>query len=85
TATGSMLMVVRTGMTNRELIEAKLDVLDRLPIRLLGAVLNDIRPTGIYRHYSYTYTEGYEVRTEADETAAEAAPALGASRGHEAG
>jgi hypothetical protein len=28
-------------------------VLDHLPIRLLGVVLNDVRTNGLYRHYSY--------------------------------
>ncbi len=51
--TGSLLLVLRTGTTNLELARTKLTVLDRLPIRLLGVVLNDVRPGGIYRHYSY--------------------------------
>jgi polysaccharide biosynthesis transport protein len=65
TLTGAMLMVLRTGVSDRELAEAKLDVLDRLPIRVLGAVLNDVRPEGSYRHYSY-YLAGYELQDELD-------------------
>jgi|tagenome__1003787_1003787.scaffolds.fasta_scaffold20990092_7 succinoglycan biosynthesis transport protein ExoP len=53
-ATGSMLLVLRTGKTNRKLAEAKLEFADRLPIRMLGAVLNDVRAQGIYEYYSYT-------------------------------
>lgn len=65
TATGNLLLVLRTGVTDRELAEAKLDVVDRLPIRILGAVLNDIRPNGAYRYYAYHYyVEGYEARDE---------------------
>jgi Mrp family chromosome partitioning ATPase len=42
TASGSLVVVLRWGVTDRELTEAKLDALDRVPIRSLGAVLNDI-------------------------------------------
>jgi len=67
TAAGSLLVVLRSGVTDRELAEAKLDALDRLPIRILGAVLNDIRPGGHNRYYHYHYqyyTPGYEARDE---------------------
>jgi tyrosine-protein kinase Etk/Wzc len=63
TATGSMLLVLRTGVSDREQVQAKLEVLAQLPIRLLGAVVNDVRPGGTYGHYSY-YLEGYEARDE---------------------
>ncbi len=62
TLCGNMLLVLRTGNTNRELAEAKLDLLDRLPIRLLGAVLNDVPSRGVYRYYSYL--SGYDARDE---------------------
>ncbi|MGH7658097.1 MAG: tyrosine-protein kinase family protein, partial [Gemmatimonadales bacterium] len=55
TATGHMLMVFRSGETDRAMAEAKLKLLDRLPVRVLGAVLNDIRTEGVYRYYSYLY------------------------------
>jgi capsular exopolysaccharide synthesis family protein len=64
TLTGSMLLVVRTGATDRETTEAKLDVLERLPIRLLGAVLNDVPPGGLYRQYYSYYSPGYEAWDE---------------------
>jgi hypothetical protein len=36
--------------------EAKIRLLDRLPVRVLGAVLNDIRTTEAqYQYYSYVY------------------------------
>src|SRR6266550_4580440 len=35
---GNLLMVLRLGRTDRELAEAKLEILRRLPLRLLGAV-----------------------------------------------
>ncbi|HEV8380684.1 MAG TPA: polysaccharide biosynthesis tyrosine autokinase [Gemmatimonadales bacterium] len=63
TLTSTMLMVLRAGVSDREMAEAKLDVLDRLPVRMLGAVLNDVEPGGTYRYYSY-YLEGYEAREE---------------------
>ena len=69
TLTGNMMIVLRTGVTDREMAEAKLDVLDRLPIRVLGAVLNDIREGGSYRYYSYSYyIAGYEAADEEEET-----------------
>jgi Mrp family chromosome partitioning ATPase len=43
TATGNLALVLRAGETDRQLAEAKLQVLDRLPIRMLGAILNDVR------------------------------------------
>jgi tyrosine-protein kinase Etk/Wzc len=68
TATGSLLLVMRTGVTDRELAEAKLDILDRLPVRVLGAILNDVQPGGAYRYYGYQYyVEGYETREEAED------------------
>ncbi len=51
--TGSLMLVLRTGVTDRELAQAKLSDLDRLPIRILGAVLNDVKAEGAYKYYSY--------------------------------
>ena len=51
---GNMVLVLRAGETDREMAESKLQVVDRLPIRLLGVVLNDVRSrTGPYKYYSY--------------------------------
>ena len=65
TLTANLLLVLRTGVTDRELAAAKLGVLDRLPVRVLGAVLNDVEPRGAYRYYSYSL-EGYELKEEQD-------------------
>lgn len=62
TLTGAVLLVLRTGETDRELADAKLDLLERLPIRVLGAVLNGVPSGKDYRYYSYT--AGYESWTE---------------------
>jgi capsular exopolysaccharide synthesis family protein len=55
TATGHLMMVFRSGETDRQMADAKLRLLDRLPVRVLGAVLNDIQAQGVYRYYSYLY------------------------------
>src|SRR5690606_27640111 len=60
---GSLVMVLRTGVTDRELAEARLHDIQRLPIRVLGAVLNDVKPSGLYRYYSYL--PGYRAEDEA--------------------
>ncbi|PYO74635.1 MAG: hypothetical protein DMD64_03090 [Gemmatimonadetes bacterium] len=68
TVTGSLLVVLRTGHSNRDIIGAKLEVLDRMPIRLLGAVLNDVprgAAYGYYAYYSY-YLPGYEAVEESE-------------------
>jgi len=62
TRTGNLLLVLRTGVTDRQLTLTKLDNLDRLPVRVLGAVLNDVSPTGVYRYYGYL--GGYETTDE---------------------
>lgn len=63
--TANLLLVLRMGLTDRELAEAKLDALDRLPVRVLGAVLNDVRSPAAYGRYAYAL-EGYELRDEKD-------------------
>jgi len=56
TAVGNLALVLRAGETDRQLAEAKLQVLDKLPVRLLGAILNDVRVgEGAYKYYSYSY------------------------------
>ena len=60
TLTGSLLLVLRTGTTNLELARIKLALLDHLPIRLLGVVLNDVLPGGVYRYYNYLAGYGTE-------------------------
>ena len=59
TLTRNLVLVMRSGTTDRSLAESKLDMLDRLPVRVVGAVLNDVEQAGPYRYYSYV--SGYEV------------------------
>ncbi|HST07252.1 MAG TPA: polysaccharide biosynthesis tyrosine autokinase, partial [Gemmatimonadaceae bacterium] len=54
-AAGSMLIVLRPGVTDRKLAAAKLDIVDRLPIRILGTVLNGVPDDGAYRYYGTDY------------------------------
>ncbi len=55
-ATGHMVLVLRSGETDRAMAEEKLKLVDRLPIRLLGAVLNDVDTSQSgYKYYSYVY------------------------------
>ncbi|HEX4932669.1 MAG TPA: CpsD/CapB family tyrosine-protein kinase, partial [Gemmatimonadaceae bacterium] len=56
-ATGSMLLVLRAGETDRKLAQAKLTTLDRMPVRLIGAILNDIGVMPQFKYYYYL--EGY--------------------------
>ncbi len=59
TLTGNLMLVLRAGATEKDLAETKLQVVDQLPIRLVGAVLNDVRTTmNDYKYYSYTYGYG---------------------------
>jgi capsular exopolysaccharide synthesis family protein len=67
TLTGNLAMVFRAGESDRALAQAKLEPAQYLPIRVLGAVLNDLRPQGAYRYYS-TYLPGYAAGDEAPST-----------------
>ncbi len=53
------MVVLRVGRSDRQLAQAKLGVVDRYPIRVLGCVLNDIKAEGAFRYYSYLY--GYNL------------------------
>jgi polysaccharide biosynthesis transport protein len=66
TLTGGLLMVLRVGVTDRKMAIAKLETMDRLPIRPLGAVLNGIEPKGVFQYYHYL--EGYNAASVAGET-----------------
>jgi polysaccharide biosynthesis transport protein len=59
-ATGRLLVVLRVGQTTRRMAAAKLRLLDRLPVEVLGAVLNDIPKQGEYAYYSYVPGYGAE-------------------------
>ena len=54
TAAGKLLLILRIGKTERRLAAAKLAVVDRLPIEVLGAVLNDVPLDGEYQYYGYS-------------------------------
>lgn len=56
-ATGAMLMVLRIGETDRKLAQSKLTTVDRLPVRIIGTVLNDISDNNEFRFYRYL--DGY--------------------------
>jgi polysaccharide biosynthesis transport protein len=51
--TGDIAIVFRSGMTDLKMAQAKLRVLDNLPVRVVGAVLNSIATEGAYQYYSY--------------------------------
>jgi len=57
-ATGNVLMVLRMGHTERRLASAKLALLDRLPVFVLGSVLNEVPTYGEFQYYT-AYSEGY--------------------------
>lgn len=62
-ATGHMVLVLRSGETDRAMAEQKLKLVDRLPIRLLGAIMNDVNTAESgYKYYSYVY--GYASEDE---------------------
>src|SRR5947208_1506061 len=63
--TKNLLVVLRAGVTDLELAQAKLESFDDMPVRVVGSVLNDVRAKGAYRYYSY-YVPGYETKEEAD-------------------
>lgn len=66
THSANMLVVLRTGETDRQMAEVKLRVLDRLPVRIVGAVLNHIHAgSGPYKYYAYSY--GYAAEDEITE------------------
>ena len=67
TATGNLMLVLRPGTSDRHLAEAKLAELERMPIRVLGAVLNDVRSSPVsryYHEYSSYGLPGYEAKDE---------------------
>ena len=77
TVTGHLMLVLRAGATERDLAEAKLQIVDQLPIRLIGAVLNDVRATmNDYKYYSYSV--GYGASQEGPESN-QLAPSTGGS------
>jgi capsular exopolysaccharide synthesis family protein len=66
-AAKNMILVLRVGKTDRRMASAKLEIMDRLPVRVLGAVLNCVRLRGEFEYYRFA--EGYAVHEEAESTA----------------
>jgi capsular exopolysaccharide synthesis family protein len=67
--TGNVVVVLKTGSTNKEFAAVKLEPFYRLPVRILGAVLNDVDSSSAYGPYKYysTYIPGYEAVGEIGE------------------
>ena len=74
TLTENLLLVLRTGQSDLNLASTKLEVLNALPVRVIGAVLNDVRSSGVYRYYMYSSAE-YELVDEEGPTR-EALPSI---------
>ena len=71
--TGNLILMLRTGVTDREFAKTKLAEMSRLPIRVLGAVLNDVTPGAGYEYYyHYAYLPGYGTMDEESQGAAQA-------------
>ena len=56
-AAGSLLVVLRVGQTERRMAAAKMLLVRRLPISIMGAVLNAVPASGEYEYYGFV--EGY--------------------------
>ena len=67
--TGQLALVVRTGQTNLKLARGKLSGLKRLPVRMLGVILNGFVPGQGHGYYGYSerYIDGYGASDEPDE------------------
>jgi polysaccharide biosynthesis transport protein len=72
--TGSMILVMRTGVTDRRVAKAKLKLMARMPVRVLGAVVNAVPAAGLYSEYSYLY--GYQPDVDTDLEQDDIVPAL---------
>src|SRR5665213_1472173 len=65
-ATRNLLLVMRTGHTDRRVAKAKLKLMKRLlRVRILGAVVNAVSAGDVYGEYSYLY--GYGPDSEGEE------------------
>jgi len=65
TLTGQVGLVLRSGQTNIGHARARLAALERLPVRMLGVILNDFVPrTGQGNYAYYEYIDGYGARDE---------------------
>jgi polysaccharide biosynthesis transport protein len=82
-ATQNMALVMRSGMTDRKMAAAKLEVLDRLPVRVVGAIVNGIKLEGAYQYYAYyaSYESRDDIRTSGPEAVNPATEVAGGSGG----
>jgi len=53
TAAERLLVVLRVGHTERRMAAAKLALLDRVPVDVVGAVLNSVEYNGEFQYYGY--------------------------------
>jgi succinoglycan biosynthesis transport protein ExoP len=69
TLTGHLAMIVRTGQTNLNFAQAMLAGLERLPVRMLGVILNDFVPGRGQGYYEYSakYIDGYGALDELED------------------
>ena len=65
-ATSNMVVVLRAGKTERRLAAAKLLLADRLPINIMGAVLNAVQLDGEFQYYGYA--SGYDYSDDMSES-----------------
>jgi polysaccharide biosynthesis transport protein len=68
-ASDRLLVVLRVGKTERRMAAAKLALLDRLPVHLVGAVLNSVQFNGEFQYYGYLGAYGTEDEERAAITA----------------
>ncbi len=57
-ATGHLLLVLRAGTSVRGIMEKRMEQFSRLPVRIVGAVMNDVPPMATYPYY-YSYLADY--------------------------
>ncbi|MGZ8412829.1 MAG: polysaccharide biosynthesis tyrosine autokinase [Gemmatirosa sp.] len=70
TATTNVAIVLRGGTTDVKMAKAKMETLDRLPVAVIGAILNGVETDdGVYQYYSYdaSYSMAAVTDGEADE------------------
>jgi len=80
TLTGNMVLVLRSAATHRDIARTHLRMVSQLPIRLLGVVLNDVRPEGMIGYYGYYYLAGYGSEQEDVEEVRQLEPTTETSR-----
>jgi len=68
-AAANLVVVLRAGKTDRRLTAAKLLLADRLPIQIVGAVLNAVQLEAEFQYYGYAAGYGYSDVEEASSTA----------------